>query len=150
MNKNLQPTNLITVVKMYSTVAKLRFSEWLQEQMDRNDWSQTDLAERSGLSPGAIGNLVREERNPSPDSLIALAHALKISPEEIFRIAGLLPELEERNQLLETINHLAAQLPPEDRQDVAEYIRLRLRFAEERGRYSAPGDHHEPAMGTTE
>ena len=118
--------------------------------MDENGWSQTDLAMRAGLSPAAIGNLVREERNPSPDSLSAIARALKISPEEIFRIAGLLPELDEQDRILKTINYLATQLPTDERQDVAEYIRLRIRIAEERGKYRAPGDHHEKAMGASE
>jgi len=57
--------------------------------------------------------------------LMKLAHALKISPEMIFRRAGLLPPKPEVDEQIEEILHEAAQLTEAERKELLAYIRMK-------------------------
>ena len=59
--------------------------------MNKANLSQADLARITGLSTGAISNLINQVRSPSPEALNKISKALKLSPENVFRVAGLLP-----------------------------------------------------------
>ena len=48
---------------------------------DIRKWSQTELAERSGLSQNAISNYERGDREPGSTALAALARALECSAD---------------------------------------------------------------------
>lgn len=69
-----------------------------------------------------------------PDTLKALAIAFKFPLETIYRAAGLLPPLAPEDELMNEIMHLAGDLPAQDKQDILEYVRMRNRLAEERGK----------------
>lgn len=117
-------------VKMYSIVDKNEFVFWLQSEMDKRDWSQADLAREANLSRGAVGNVLRQERDPGKDFLIGIAKALNLPIEEVFRIAGLLPpEVEESEQEME-LRHLYRLLPAGQQKQMLEYARFLLAQAE--------------------
>src|ERR1700729_1084561 len=60
--------------------AEVAFSEFLREQRRAAGYSQEDLAERAGLSVGAIGSLEQGlRRAPRRDTVRALAAALQMS-----------------------------------------------------------------------
>ena len=67
------------------------FNDWLLERLKENGWSQADLARRSGLTRGAISNYVNG-RVPDEISLRKIAKAFNMPPENVFRIAGVLPQ----------------------------------------------------------
>ncbi len=68
------------------------FSEWLLEQMESRNLTQADLAKASGLTRTAVSDYINQRRtNPDPHALLAIAKALHISPVNVFRVAGLLP-----------------------------------------------------------
>ncbi len=72
---------------------KKLFSDWLLEQMESKNLTQADLAKASGLTRTAISDYVNQKRtNPEPQALIAIAKALHVSPLNVFRAAGLLPD----------------------------------------------------------
>lgn len=111
------------------------FPDWLRKELDVRDWTQADLSRRSGVSTGQIARLLSGERGLGPDSILAIAKALKLPPEEVYRAAGLLPPKSERDELIEKIHHIFDELPPEEQENVIEYARMRHRLAEEKTRY---------------
>ena len=78
------------------------FAEWLEIQLSERNWRPAELARRTGLDTGYISNLLNRERNLGPRAGRAIAHALDLPEELVFREAGLLspkneepPEVEE-------------------------------------------------------
>jgi transcriptional regulator with XRE-family HTH domain len=52
------------------------------------DWTQEDLAERSGLSAGSISNYEQGEVVPPPDALRSIAKAFNLAPADLDRLAA--------------------------------------------------------------
>ncbi len=46
----------------------------------------------AGISRAAVSLILSEDRQPGPEVCVALAKALGYAPEDVFRIAGLLPQ----------------------------------------------------------
>jgi transcriptional regulator with XRE-family HTH domain len=72
---------------------KKKFIDWLQKEIAEQRLTATELAHRADLYPSTVTRLLNFERDATPDTLAAIARALKIPAEEIFRRAGLLPDL---------------------------------------------------------
>lgn len=70
---------------------KIYFSEWLQTEMDKRGWSQSDLARAAELNRAVINKLLNGKSHPQPSTLEAISRALKIPVEIMYRAAGLLP-----------------------------------------------------------
>ena len=84
---------------------RLDFSDWLQSEMDKRQWSQSNLARASNLNRAVINKLLNRKSNPHPETLMALARAFKIPVEAAYRAAGLLPEIPEAEEFLEDLIH---------------------------------------------
>lgn len=108
------------------------FSNWLRKELEKRDWSQADLARRSGVSTAQIARILSGERGIGAASLQSIAKALKIPSETIYRAAGLLPPVSEEEALIQEIMHDFNELPPDEQINVAEYVKFRRRLAEER------------------
>lgn len=76
---------------MFFVGQHLRFSEWLQAEMDRRGWSQSDCARSASLNRAVINKLLNGKSKPQPPTLAAIARAFKIPVETAYRAAGLLP-----------------------------------------------------------
>lgn len=98
-------------------------------------WSQSDLARASGLNRQVISSYINLRRtNPEPDALVAIAHALNIPPEEVFRIAGILPAEKPDDEIIYKIKHLYHTLKDDDsRQRALDYMQY-LSEQEDRAR----------------
>jgi len=112
------------------------FVDWLFSEMENRNWTQADLARAAHLSRGAIGNIIREERNPSPDSLHGIAKAFSLPPEVVFRKAGLLPPEREAVHGMAELREVYSLLPESDRQELLEIARLKLERQEARKKRS--------------
>ena len=66
-------------------------ADWLREEMARRDVTAKALAGKMGVNPGTISRVLRGERQAGPDFCTALAWALNVPPDEVFRRAGLMP-----------------------------------------------------------
>lgn len=97
----------------------MMFNDWLLSQLKERDWSQADLARYSGLTRGGVSNYING-RIPDESALRKIAKALKLSPEEVFRRAGLLPPLVE-DPWAEKMNHKINQLTGQ-RRELAERL----------------------------
>ena len=110
------------------------FSDWLLNELKKRDMSQSELARIANLGRGTISNVMSGTRNVGQDTIIAIAHALKLPTETVFRAAGLLPPQSPETELIQQITHLTLELPEHEQQDVLEFIKLRHRIVEERGK----------------
>jgi transcriptional regulator with XRE-family HTH domain len=116
-----------------STPMDRRFSDWLNQEMQKHNWSQSDLARASGLSRQVISYYLSDKsKSPDENALQKLAHAFKLPVETVFRAAGILPQQIPENETIEQITHLTKELPPQEQQDILEFIKLRHRLSEQR------------------
>lgn len=101
------------------------FAVWLKAELDSHGWTQSDLSRMSGLSTGAISNVISGQRKPGVDFVLAVARTLRVSPEDLYRRAGLLPPKPElaaspiANEVLDVLR----RLPPEKQQEALNYVR---------------------------
>ena len=113
-----------------------KFSEWLNEEMNKRGFSQSDLARASGLTRQVISYyLVGSSKSPNPQALIAIAHALGVSPISVFRKAGLLPPGPENEQQFEDWKYLLEKMPQDQQDELRQIAEMKLennRKAEEK------------------
>jgi transcriptional regulator with XRE-family HTH domain len=103
---------------------------WVTSELNRLNWTHEQLAEKAGVSRGTVSNVLRGDMPPSADFCIKIAPALDTPPEQVLRLAGLLPppgssrnpDDPELQQLIELIK----TLPQEKRQQLSEYVRFLL------------------------
>lgn len=70
----------------------IEFPEWLQQQMDERGWDQATLSARSRLTNGAISHVLTGSRKAGVDFCIAVARAMGIPREDVFKARGWLSE----------------------------------------------------------
>ena len=101
------------------------FPDWLVAELEKRSMSPAELARSSQKASAVISRILNGERSPAPETLEAIARALKLPPEEVFRAAGLLPPVIE-NPMLERANFLLNQLPAEDQEEFLEMMENRV------------------------
>ena len=67
---------------------KISFGDWLRQKIEKRGWDQSELARRTGLAHGQISRFISGSRHPGPNPCIAIADALGLSREEVFRARG--------------------------------------------------------------
>ena len=88
------------------------FGKWLLQELENRDMSQSELSRLSGLSRGTLSNLISGTRGRGPDSIEAIARAFKMPPEQVFRVAGLLPPKPDEDAWVEEQAHKLSLLTP--------------------------------------
>jgi transcriptional regulator with XRE-family HTH domain len=91
------------------------FANWLNEQLMQRGWDQAELTRRSRISSGLLSRIYAGERHPGPTTCRAIARALHLPPEEVFRQAGLLPKLRQQPEGSEELLHLYTEMTEEER-----------------------------------
>jgi transcriptional regulator with XRE-family HTH domain len=86
---------------MFSVGQRIHFSEWLQAEMDKRGWSQSDLARSAELNRAVINKLLNGKSHPQPTTLEAISRALRIPIEITYRAAGLLPNNTDNDETIE-------------------------------------------------
>jgi transcriptional regulator with XRE-family HTH domain len=76
---------------MFLVGQSLRFAEWLQAEMDKRGWSQSDCARACELNRAVINKLLNGKSRAQPITLAAIARGFRIPVETAYRAAGLLP-----------------------------------------------------------
>ena len=86
------------------------FPAWLQDQIDKRNWSQSDLARFAGLNRAVINKALNSQSKPAVETLESIARGLKLSPEVVFRAAGLLPPQTDEDPWVEEMSHNLGKL----------------------------------------
>lgn len=111
------------------------FPRWLEKEREAREWSQSDLARHANISRQAVSDYENRKRKYYDEAVLTkIARAFKLPPETVFRAAGLLPPQSPENEIIEQITHLTQELPKYEQQDILEFVKLRHRLAEERGK----------------
>lgn len=102
------------------------FGEWLLETISERGLSQIELSRRTGISSGHITRIINGERGVGEKSMYLISRALQIPPEELYRKYGLLPPKPKDSVEFEELLFLWSQLNPLDRQEMKEFIKIKL------------------------
>jgi transcriptional regulator with XRE-family HTH domain len=98
--------------------------EFLEFQMGKRGWKQADLARASNLDSAVISNIINGRRRMGEETGRAIAQALHLPAEEVFRAAGLLPPETKNDPLTDEAEYLLSQLPENKRQQALAFIRF--------------------------
>lgn len=105
------------------------FVEWLEGELARKSWKPADLARAANISTGGLSHVLNGERRLGPDMALAIARALGVPPEVVFRKSGLLPELPgpERDPTFQELLEVVKNMSVEERQEILDYALWRFR-----------------------
>jgi transcriptional regulator with XRE-family HTH domain len=98
---------------------RIVFSEWLQAEMDKRGWSQSDLARFADLNRAVINKLLNGKSQPQPATLEAISRALRIPIEITYRAAGLLPTTPDNDDALEEAIYVLKSIQSSQRKATA-------------------------------
>lgn len=115
---------------MSSVGERIYFSEWLQTEMNKRGWSQSDLARAADLNRAVINKLINGKSHPQPATLEAISRALKIPVETTYRAAGLLPPNSDNDAMLEEAIYVLKNIRSAQRKATAVAL-LKALIAEE-------------------
>jgi transcriptional regulator with XRE-family HTH domain len=104
---------------MFFVGQSLRFAEWLQSEIDKRGWSQSDCARAADLNRAVINKLLNGKSKPQPHTLAAIARAFKIPIEIVYRAAGLLPPNTDGDERLEELIHVFKSIQSPQRRATA-------------------------------
>ena len=109
---------------------RIYFSEWLQAEMNKRGWSQSDLARAADLNRAVINKLLNGKSHPQPSTLEAISRALKIPIEITYRAAGLLPANSDHDDTVEEAIYVLRHIRSAQRKATAVAL-LKALIAEE-------------------
>ena len=99
---------------------------WLQQTREGLGLTQSDLGRLSKLNRAVINKIENNATKAKPETLLAIAQALRIKPETIFRKAGILPPEPENDTKLKQLTYLLSLLNDEDLQDFEDLAKAKL------------------------
>jgi transcriptional regulator with XRE-family HTH domain len=123
---------------MFSVGRNLRFADWLQAEMDKRGWSQSDCARAADLNRAVINKLLNRKSRPQPFTLVAIARAFKIPVETAYRAAGLLPPTINGDDSVDELIHIFKSIQNPQRRATA-IILLKALIAEEENERRSDG-----------
>ncbi len=90
----------------------MNFSHWLQEQLERKNMTQLELANASGISQSTISRWIHGERDPDISKLKKIGSALGLTEKETLLTTGIIEQdIFEMEDNMATIPVLAAAIP---------------------------------------
>lgn len=101
------------------------FAEWLTNELTAQQMSQVDLAKKSGVTTAQISRILSGQRGAESKTIVAIAKALNIPAEIVFRDIGILPPQPDLDKDLEKIIHEIAKMPKDDQREVLAFIRMK-------------------------
>jgi transcriptional regulator with XRE-family HTH domain len=122
---------------MFRVGQNLGFAKWLQSEIDKRGWSQSDCARAADLNRAVINKLLNGKSRPQPHTLIAISRGFKIPIEIAYRAAGLLPPNPDGDDALEELIHAFKSIQSPQRRATAIML-LKALCAEEENEQRSP------------
>lgn len=102
------------------TLLPMTVGELVKQALKKRGLSQSELSERSNVSPAQISRIVNDERGASLETLLSIADALGIRRDDMLRAAAGLPAHKENDdEWVEEMNH-KIKLVPKGARSIAE------------------------------
>ena len=98
---------------------RIDFSEWLQTEMNKRGWTQSDLARSADLNRAVINKLLNGKSHAQPATLEAISRAFRIPIEITYRAAGLLPINPDNDETIEEAIHVLKSIRSTQRKATA-------------------------------
>jgi len=70
-----------------------KLADWIVQELNNRGWSIRELARRSELAHATINAVLRDRSKPGINFCIGITRAFRVPPEQVFRLAGLLPTI---------------------------------------------------------
>lgn len=115
---------------MFTVGQPMRFTEWLQVEIDKRGWSQSECARACDLNRAVINKLLNGKCKPKPVTLMAIARGFKIPVETAYRAAGLLSPSDHEDDTTQELLHIFKSLQSPQRRSTAIML-LKALVAEE-------------------
>lgn len=105
------------------------FAAWLEGELAARNWRPADLARAADLPQATVGNVINGNREVGLKVALAIAGALGLPPDTVFRRAGLLPAQPgpERDPTFQEILEVMRSLSPDERREIVDYALFRYR-----------------------
>jgi transcriptional regulator with XRE-family HTH domain len=123
---------------MFLVGQSLRFAEWLQKEMDKRGWSQSDCARACELNRAVINKLLNGKSRAQPPTLAAIARGFKIPVETAYRAAGLLPPITDGDDSMQEVIYIFRSIQSPQRKATAIML-LKALVAEEENEQRGEG-----------
>jgi len=104
------------------------FVEWLENELQQRRMTRADLAKEAKISQSSLSLIYSNRRGIGNEICDAIAKALRLPPETVYRAAGLLPPKSERDELIEEILHAMEDLDDDERRGLLAYIEMRRKL----------------------
>jgi transcriptional regulator with XRE-family HTH domain len=127
-------------VKMF--LVSDNFGFWLQREREKRGLTQAKLAAKAGLNRAVINKIENGQSEPSPETLQAIADALNIPDEVVFRAAGYLRS-SANTEYQEELLHLFSQLSQDEQDEIIEL--LRFKAERQKSKPKPPSREQKPA-----
>jgi transcriptional regulator with XRE-family HTH domain len=127
---------------MFLMGQSLRFAEWLQGEMDKRGWSQSDCARACDLNRAVINKLLNGKCKPQPTTLIAIARGFKIPVETAYRAAGLLPATPDGDDTTQELIYIFKSIQSPQRKTTAIMLLKALVAEEQNEQHSGDKGKH--------
>lgn len=100
--------------------------EWIIEEREKREWSQSDLARRVGVTRQTINDYESRRRtNPDEKILVKISQTFGYPPEYLSRLAGQLPPALQMSEDMEQIMREVEKLSRDDQLEVLAFIRMK-------------------------
>lgn len=93
----------------------IKLGELIRKRLTDINMSQTELAEKIGMTSSQISRIISGERGTTIDNLMSLADVLVVDRELILRVAANLQTKNEEEEWTENMNHKLKLLTPATR-----------------------------------
>ena len=98
------------------------FGRWLQRKIEQAKTNQSGLAAYLGVSPSAVSDWIKGNREPNEENIRAMSRVLRVPVEDIYAALGRIPPSEEEGLTAggRRLLALLRELPPDYQDAVAE------------------------------
>lgn len=111
---------------MLLMIDRFSFGLWLQTEREKLGMSQAEFARKAGKDRAVISKIESGGAAPAVETYIAIANALNVSPETLFRKAGLMPNVTSAQTRLDDWRFILDQLPPDEEEELRKIAAMKI------------------------